>query len=320
MRLDALSADDEKRALLESIDELRLLAEPEPPGTIAEALKHDPFGLLGGSADDLFELRYVPKPQTMPEQIARRQPAPDFEDFRNLFADCQTDLRAGRRKLIPFKNPLEIEPGRFFVQAGVLLYVSEVDALEYNEIKKANARTRCIFENGTESRLLLQSLASNLYKGGNRVTVPDAEVHAQMGLQPETPMASVYVLRSRSEDPQVKALPALHKIGSTSANAEDRTAGAIADTTFLGAPVEIVEEYLVPRGIEKKIEYLLHRLFAPAQVDAWFERGGRTVAEAHEWFIVPFSIIDEAIALIENDAIVNYAYDPESASLQLKKS
>lgn len=318
MRLNALSSDDEKRVLLASIDELALLVEPEPPANIEEVVGDDPFGLLGGAHDDLFDMRHVPKTQTMPEQIARRQPAADFENFCQLFADCQVDLRAGRRKLIPFKNPLEIKAGRFFVQAGVLLYVAETGDLEYNEIKKANARTRCIFENGTESRLLLQSLASNLYKGGKRVTVPDADVYAEMGLQPDTPMASVYLLRSLSEDPQVTTLPALHKIGSTSATAENRTAKAAADTTFLGAPVEIVEEYLVPRGVEGKVERLLHALFAPARVDAWFEREGRTVAEAREWFIVPFTVIDEAIGLIENEAIVNYEYDLRSASLRLK--
>lgn len=318
MRLEALSADDDKRALLESIDEFGLLAEPAPPASIEEALADDPFGLLGGGHDDLFELRHVPKAQTMPERIARRQPAPDFEDFRQLFADCHADLRAGRRKLIPFTNPLEIKRGRFFVQAGVLLYVSEVGDLAYDKIQKANARTRCIFENGTESRLLLQSLASNLYKDGKSVTVPNEETLVEMGLGPEAPMGSVYVLRSLSRDPQVAGLPALHKIGSTSATAARRTANAVAETTFLGAPVEIVEEYLVPRNTERKIERMLHTLFAPARVDAWFERTGRLATKAQEWFVVPFSVIDEAIGLIENEAIVNYEYDPQSASLRLK--
>lgn len=319
MRLEALSADDDKRALLEPVDELGLLAAPAPPASIEEALADDPFGLLDGGHDDLFELRNVPKKQTMPEKVARRHPAPDFEDFRQLFVNCHADLRAGRRKLLPFKNPLDIRPGHFFVQAGVLLYVSEVGGLRYDIVRKANAPTRCIFENGTESRLLLQSLASNLYKDGKRVTVPDEETLAEMGLEPDAPMASVYVLRSLSEDPQVTALPALHKIGSTSSTAERRTAHAGAETTFLGAPVEIIEEYLVPANAERKYEHLLHTLFAPARVDAWFERAGRTVAEAQEWFVVPFSVIDEAMSLLENGAIVNYEYDPESAGLRLRR-
>jgi hypothetical protein len=316
-RLEALAEDDDKRTMLEPYDELGLLVAPEPPASIEEAADDDPFGLLGGG-DDLFELRHVPKAQTMPEDVARRRPAEDFEDFRQLFVDCHADLRAGRRKLVTFKNPLEIKPGRFFVQGGVLLYVAEVGELKRNEIKKANARTRCIFENGTESALLLQSLASNLYKDGKRVTIPDDETLAEMGLQPDTPMASVYVLRSLSKDPQLAEFPMLHKIGSTSSTADERTARAQSETTFLGAPVEIVEEYRVPRGVESKVEHLLHRLFAPARIDAWFERNERTVAEANEWFAVPFSLIDEAITLIENEAIVNYEYDAETQRLRLR--
>jgi hypothetical protein len=110
----------------------------------------------------------------------------------------------------------------------------------------------------------------------------------------------------------------LHKIGSTSSTAAERTVHAASETTFLGAPVQIVEEYRVPRGIESKIEGILHRLFAPARIDAWFERDGVTIAETREWFAVPFEVIEEAVQLIESEAIVNYTYDPSTGELRLK--
>jgi hypothetical protein len=318
MRLKAMCENEDQRVVLEPLDEHGLLSGPEPPATIADAIADDPFGLLSGG-DDLFDLQHVPKTQTMPADIARRQPCAEFESFRQLFVDCQADLRAGTRRLLPFKRPSEIGPGRFFVQSGLLVYVDAVGERTHDEIKKANARTRCIFENGTESNLLLQSLASNLYKGGKRVTEPDATASQEIDLEPGTPMASVYVLRSLSKDSQVLELPTLHKIGSTSGIAESRTARSASDTTFLGAAVEIVEEYRVPRGVEGQVERLLHRVFASARVDAWFERDGRTVAEAKEWFAVPFSVIDEAIDLIRNEAIVHYEYDPASRSLRLEQ-
>ncbi len=93
--------------------------------------------------------------------------------FEPLFKQCHADLRSGARKLLPFKNPSEIEVGKLFVLNGVLLYVAEMGERELDKIRKANARTRCIFENGTESDLLMQSLASNLYKDGRRVTEPN---------------------------------------------------------------------------------------------------------------------------------------------------
>lgn len=317
MRLKAMCENDHQRLVLEPIDDLGLLTAPEPPATIDEAVADDPFGLLAVD-DELFTLRHVTKTQTMPADVAQRQPCEDFESFRHLFAECHADLRSGARKLLPFKNPSQIEQGRFFVQAGVLLYVAAVGERSHDEIRKVNARTRCIFDNGTESQLLLQSLASNLYKDGKRVTVPDAMVFAEMGLRPGTPMASVYVLRSLSEDPQLKALPELHKIGSTSSTAEDRVARATLDTTFLGAPVEIVEEYRMPRGAERRFEAMLHRMFASARVDAWFERHGYATTAANEWFAVPFGVIEEAVGLIESDAIVNYEYDTEQQRLRLR--
>ena len=131
-------------------------------------------------------------------------------------------------------------------------------------------------------------------------------------------MASVYVLRSHSSDPQVTGLSHLHKIGSTKRTVEIRTENAIKKSTFLNASVDVVAEYVVPRGLERKVERLLHRLFAAARLDVWFQRNGRTVAQANEWFIVPLPVIDEAITLIVSEAITNYEYDVENERLRLR--
>lgn len=320
-RLQALAEDDDKRAMLEPNDELGLLVAPEPPASIEEAIDDDPFGLLSGG-EDLFELRHVPANQravTPAAEKARRGPCEDFEEFAPLFKAVHADLRSGDRKLRPFQSPKYIQRGYFFVVGGVLAYVADESERHNDSGGRANARLRVIYENGTESPILLQSFATALYKvNGKRVSESDEMTADRMGLSPATPMASVYVLRSLSQDPQLAEFPALHKIGSTSSTAVERTGRAQAETTFLGAPVEIVEEYRVPRGVEKKVEHLLHRLFAPARIDAWFERNGKTVAEANEWFAVPFSLIDEAVGLIENEAIVNYEYDAETQSLRLR--
>lgn len=320
-RLKALAEDDDKRALLEPYDELGLLVAPEPPASIEQAVADDPFGLLNGG-EDLFELRHVPatpRVVTPAAEKAHRARCEDFEEFEPLFKAVHADLRTGDRKLLPFQSPKYIQRGYFFVVGGVLAYVADESERQNDSGGRANARLRVIYENGTESPILLQSFAAALYKGnGKRVTESDEMTADRMGLSPATPMASVYVLRSLSQDPQLAEFPTLHKIGSTSSTADERTARAQSETTFLGAPVEVVEEYRVPRGVESKVEHLLHRLFAAARIDAWFERNERTVAEANEWFAVPFSLIDEAITLIENDAIVNYEYDAETERLRLR--
>jgi hypothetical protein len=328
MRLKAIRENEEQAAALRSADDLGLLGEapPEqeplripdtPPETVDDALAADPFSLLDG-AGDIFDLKHVPKAQTMPEEIARRRPAEDFDRYEDLFRDCHAGLRAGQRKLLPFRNPIEIEPGKFFVLNGVLLYVAEMGELELDQVRKANARTRCIFENGTESNLLMQSLASNLYKDGRRVTEPSEVTLERMGLETETKMGHIYVLRSLSDDPQVAAFGNVHKIGFTTQTVEHRTAGAEADATFLGAPVETVASYSLPAVAAQPIEAILHSFFASARLDTWFEQNHQIVAEANEWFDVPLPAIDEAIALIQSEGIQSYEYDPDKRSIKLR--
>jgi hypothetical protein len=324
MRLSAITNNEEQASALRPIDELGLLGDAppelvvptEPPETIEDAIANDPFGLLD-DAERIFDLKHVPKTQTMPEQIARRRPAEDFEQFEALFKRCHADLRSGTRKLLPFANPKEIEAGKFFVLNGILVYVAEMGELKLDKIRKANTRTRCIFENGTESDLLMQSLASNLYKDGRRVTEPNEVTLERMGLAPETKMGFIYVLRSLSDDEQLADFPDAHKIGFTTQTVAQRTAGAEKHPTFLTAPVEEIAAYRLPAAAAALVETILHRFFASARLDIWFDRDGATVAEANEWFDVPLPVIDEAITLIENDAITSYEYDRDQRTLRL---
>lgn len=323
MRLKAIAGNDKQASALRSMDECGLLGEgpreivipTETPESIEDAIANDPFGLL--DAETIFELKNVPKTQTMPDQIARRKPAPDFEKFESLFKQCHAALRSGARKLLPFKNPSEIEVGKMFVLNGVLLYVAEMGERELDKIRKANARTRCIFENGTESALLMQSLASNLYKDGRRVTEPVEVTLERMGLASNTKMGYVYILRSLSQDEQLAPFTDAHKIGFTTRTVQHRIAGAEQHSTFLNAPVEEIAAYKLPAAAAALVESLLHKFFASARLDVWFDHNGKTVAEANEWFDVPIEAIDEAITLIENDAITSYEYDADHRSIRV---
>jgi len=317
MRLNAIIANEEQRKELQAIDTLGLLREPEPPATLADAVASDLAGLLDSAADDIFAIRNVPKSVTIPEKIAQRKPCDDFEKFEPLFKRCHAEIKSGERQIIPFRREQQIRPDTYYVLKGLLVYVADSTA-KVKEHGRINARLRCIFENGTETDMLLRSFSSQLYRFGKKVTDPASIILETMGLAAETPMATVYVLRSLSDDLQVRRIPHLHKIGSTKQRLEARTAGAHRQTTFLNAPVEVVAEYEVPAGVEQKVERLLHRFFAGARLDVWFEQNGSTIAEAHEWFAVPLWAIDEAIGLVETEAIKNYEYDTESESLKLR--
>ena len=312
LRLAAIRDDDAQRSVLREHDELGLLLEPEPPKTIEDVIDSDDFDLLSADGPDIHDLTHVPeKTTTMPEEISQRKPAEDFDDFEPLLVQCQAELRSGDRKMLPFKNEQQIEAGRFYVLRGVLLYVAEVGERS-RETGKTNARLRLIFENGTESDMLLRSLAAELYKDGRRVTESEHQDLERIELMAGTPMASVYVLRSRSADPRVSALENLHKIGSTRQPVKDRVSGSETDATFLGAPVEIASVFKVPEGTETSFERLLHRVFADSRLDIWFEKDDQLGSSATEWFDVPLDAIDQAITLIEAGTISDFTWKREA--------
>ena len=314
-RLKALSENDEHREALLEHDTHGLLKAPEPPKSIADLLANDDLGLLDDEVD-LHTLTHVPKAQASPEKVAQRKPCEDFESFKPIFDQCHADLRAGTRKLAKFRNPRHIEAGRFFALGGVLVYVAELGEIEKTESGR-NGRTRCIFDNGTEGDLLLRSLARQLYDGGRLVTEHDDVIRERIEIHPDARIGSVYVLRSLSQDEQVRSIDNLHKIGSTSRTAAERVAGAEQSTTFLNAPVEIVAEYRLQAIATRAVEEILHEFFAAARLDVWFENEGHNIAEAKEWFDVPLPVIDEAIELISAESITSFRYDRESNSIKL---
>ncbi len=91
--------------------------------------------------------------------------------------------------------------------------------------------------------------------------------------------------------------------------------GAQLQPTFLMAPVEILREYKLFNVNRVKLEALLHKVFAPAQIDIKIpDRFGRPVS-AREWFLVPIFVIDEAVERIKDGSIKDFVYDPERAAL-----
>ncbi|MNL66200.1 hypothetical protein D3C87_1906270 [compost metagenome] len=63
------------------------------------------------------------------------------------------------------------------------------------------------------------------------------------------------------------------------------------------------------------MEGLFHRLFAPARLSITIhDRFGHPV-QPEEWFLVPLFVIDEAVARIKDGSILDYTYDPSTATL-----
>ncbi len=309
-RLESVRQDRAKAAFLGEYDEFGLLSGIKEIKSIDDVFDDDEFGILGDTAASIFELKHVPKQTTMPDYIGSRKPCEDFAQFEPLLQQCQADLAAGKRKLWPFAKEQQIHEGLFFVLRGILLYVAEVGDREVTG-GKINARLRCIFENGTESDMLLRSLAAELYKDGRRVLAHEDRLLDGFDNISDADQETgyIYVLKSRSDRAEIKAIENLFKIGFCRGSVEDRVKNAAQDPTFLMAPVAIVTAFKCFNMNPVKLEHLLHRFFGEwcLNIDVFNRAGQRHVPR--EWFIAPLHVIEQAIHLVISGEIVQFQYD-----------
>ncbi|MEA2907844.1 MAG: hypothetical protein QOI12_5231 [Alphaproteobacteria bacterium] len=213
----------------------------------------------------------------------------------------------------------EIRPGSWFIVGGQKAYVAELGEVFTNAQGRTDARLRVIFDNGTESNMLMRSLQRALHKdeAGRRITDPVAgPLFSDQHAEDDQAAGTIYVLRSKSEHPVVAAnRDLIHKIGVTSTSVDQRIAGARLQPTFLMADVEVVATYELYNISRTKLEKLIHRVFDPACLDIEIkDRFGNPVVP-REWFLVPVFVIDEVVEKIRNGTISNFRYDPKSASL-----
>jgi hypothetical protein len=330
VRLDRLRELEDCRILLAPLDHQGILGGVEFVAGAAAELDDDALlaqlGVWEDDPDGIRELRHVRSAaeKRAAEEIANRQRCEDFERFKPLFDQVQSDLQNGLRSTRPFVKDAgflkaEIKAGQFFILGGQTAYVAEVGEPFRAPNGETDARLRVIYGNGTESNLLLRSLQRGLYKdeAGRRITDPTAgPLFASQNEDGDEASGIVYVLRSKSDHPTVTAhRGVLHKIGVTGGDVERRIANARLDPTFLMAEVEIVATYELYNINRTRLENLIHRIFGAARLDVEIkDRFGQPVVP-REWFLVPLFIVDEAIERIRDGTITGYTYDPKTASL-----
>lgn len=325
VRLDRLRALEECRTLLAPMDHQRLLqAVPSAAGDTDQELSDDQLleELKGvGGSSDITELRHVrPRAEiNAAEEVANRERCADFDRFEPLFKQAESDLKAGVRQARPFGRDASVETGSFFILGGQFVYVAKMDDVFRTPNGEPDARMRVIYSNGTESNLLLRSLQRALYKdeAGRRLTEPDAgPLFSGVREDSDVESGTIYVLRSLSTHPFVaEHRQLIHKIGVTGGDVERRIAQAARDATYLLADVEVIATYKLVGINRVKLENLLHRIFAPAQLDLTIEDRFGHAVKPREWFLVPLTVIDEAVRRIRDGSITGAVYDPKSARL-----
>jgi hypothetical protein len=320
-RLDGIKRDPKKVKSLLYLDVYNLLHSEETPSiSLEQLLSEDPLGLLNSDdeSDSIFKMSHVkPSDRLRPDYIARRKVCKNFDLYEDAFKRIHEDLATGRRKLVVFNGQEDLAEGRYFVLRGVV-FLLEVDAADLTEktyqgqvYRRKDGRTRCIFDNGTESTMLFRSLTNAMRIDGFGISELQTNGDGTPKIEPDDVQNGyIYVLRSLSRNPKIRQMRNLYKIGYCSGDVTNRIKNAANEPTYLMSDVEVV---LTARCYNLDVPYLesnIHRFFGESNLELEIEdeQGGKHYPR--EWFVVPLSIIEDAIQLVVKKEIEQYIYNP----------
>lgn len=326
VRLDRLRAQEDYRTLLLDFDRYGLLAVDLASTSEREDLDDDALlselGIEPVGDGDLTKLTHV-KPRAevrAAEEVADRTPCVDFESFKPLFARVKDDLDKAARETRRFGEDADVRKGEFFILGGQMALVADMGEEFRTDYGRPDRRLRVVFDNGTESDLLLRSFQRALYKdeAGRRITDPNAgPLFGGAAEDADLESGTIYVLRSKSNHPDVLAhRDLIHKVGVTGGTVESRIAQAALDSTYLLADVDVVATYKLFNINRSRLENVLHRVLAPARLDLTIhDRFGNPV-KPKEWYLVPLHVVDEVVEKVKDGTITEFQYNPTEARLK----
>ena len=288
-----------------------------------EKLFNDP--LLSGIEQEDVSLFDVPEmlkesEKEKPDYVAQRVACTNFSDYELGFKKVHRELKQGKRNLLKYNKQPLLE-GNYFITGGVLVYLESIQDLKKEKNGTLNGRTRCIYENGTESNILLDSLRKSIYTDGYIVTenseTDESFLQSQFGVTKDDIQDGwIYVLSSLSENPEIKNQKNLFKIGFSTTPVEDRIKNAQTDATYLMDKVKIEFSWKTFNMNTQKFESLIHQFFSAVQFNFLIKDKSGVKKKAREWYIVPIDIIETVINRFIDKSIVNYRYNPSLESLE----
>ena len=289
-----------------------------------KSLLDDPLLNVSKEEESLFDI-----PQDMRKIIAKKKAdyvaqhklCENFEDYKPLFEKVHQDLKEGKRSLVKINKTATLTAGRYYFVSGQMLLLEWIGELKRSSNFLPDARTRCIYENGTESDILLQTLRKNVVGDGYAISDLQENIDTQFfnssDITTEDKVTGyIYVLSSLSDNPAIKKEKNLYKIGFTTNNVELRIANAENEPTYLMAPVKIVATYKVVNLNSQKFEDLIHQLLMPVQFQVLVYDENGIEHQPQEWFIVPLPVVDVIIKKIMDGTIVGYTYNSQMECLE----
>ncbi|MBQ9363284.1 MAG: GIY-YIG nuclease family protein [Bacteroidaceae bacterium] len=289
-----------------------------------EAIFDDPLLKIDEEEAGLFDI-----PQDMRKVIAKKKAdyvaqhklCENFEDYKPLFAKVHQELKKGKRSLVRINKTATLAAGRYYYVSGQMLLLEQIGELRRSSNFLPDARTRCIYENGTESDILLQTLRKSVVGDGYAISELQEESETRFFNNADIATDDkvtgyIYVLSSLSGNPDIKKEKNLYKIGFSTNSVEQRIANAENEPTYLMAPVKIVATYKVVNMNSQKFENMIHQLLKAVQFQVSVFDNQGIEHQPQEWFIVPLPVVNVIIKKIMDGTIVGYTYNPQMECLE----
>jgi hypothetical protein len=340
VRLDRLNELEECHQLLQSMDHQGVLDPQRNDGDGAVDDSMDDDELLASlgvdtEKDSIKELKNVRTyaERRAAENVGNRKACKDYDKYKPLIEAAASDIKNGSRETIPIKGSTSINSGDFFIINGQIAYVAELKDKFTNVYKRQNKdrdddyrtdrRIKVIYNNGTESEVLLLSFRRAINDDSTSRKITDINLGPLFSDKKESgDIASgrIYVLRSNSDHTFISEnRECIHKIGFTTGDIKKRLADAKNDATYLLADVGIVATYELYGIKAGKLEKLIHRFFEAARLDIELKDRFGKPYKPKEWFLIPLTVIKEAVDLFRDGILHQYKYDLKSASIMTVK-
>lgn len=182
-RLDRIRESAECREVLRGLDSYKLLGargqETVDDATTEESDDAELLASLGvesSAGTDVTQLVHVRSRDEIKaaEEIAQRNPCADFDRFKPIFETVQRELETGERQTVKYKDNAEVKKGDLFILDGQKIIVADLGDPFISDYGRPDRRLRVVYDNGTESDLLVRSLqrALNKDKASRRIFEP----------------------------------------------------------------------------------------------------------------------------------------------------
>lgn len=285
----------------------------------------------------IFDIKNVTNPELIRErkkagQVGQTIPCLNFDVFDSLFKDVHKGLTSSSKSLGAIAeselSAFEFQEGNFYLLNGMLLFIDHMSEI-FRGSDRDDRRLLIVFENGTQSTMLLSSLTKRIREdaGAKRILNTDGSVfnakrvksaeESDPRMQIYSQLKSTgYIYIAKTNKPDLKnKYKHLYKIGLTKRDVSARFKEAAKDPAFLMYTAEQVK--VIPlKGLNlNSVESSLHALFGQVRLDIDVVGNDGKAYKAKEWFNVPLQAIDNAVTLIQDLTIHLYRYDRDSQKL-----